>query len=76
LAMTARSSAAVLHARTLRMRSRSFKDIVSIDYVFNIEMMEEVATLGDTPAMSMYNTDSGNTKTPKGRVSAQSIPEV
>ena len=30
LAMTARSSAAVLHARTCRMRSRSLRDMVAI----------------------------------------------
>jgi hypothetical protein len=37
LAMTARSSAAVLHARTLRMRSRSFIDMVARDFqVWNV----------------------------------------
>jgi hypothetical protein len=31
LAMTARSSAAVLHARTCRMRSRNLSDMIIID---------------------------------------------
>jgi hypothetical protein len=48
--MTARSSAAVLHARTLRIRSRSFIDMVPIDNAF-VRMMEGVATLEDSPAV-------------------------